>query len=68
VSDPAEAGTDIEDDAGPAYVMDEEERAAFIAAVQEGVEQADARPSRPFEDYVPWLLSWGKEDELPPPA
>jgi predicted transcriptional regulator len=67
MSEPAEAWTDAEDAAGPPYVMDDEERAAFRAAVQEGLEQADAGLGRPFEDYVPWLLSWGKDDELPPP-
>lgn len=55
-------------DSAPAFDMDPEEEAAFRAAVQEGIEQADAGLFVPFEKIKAWLLSWGKEDELPPPV
>ena len=51
-----------------AFDMTPDEEAAFRAAVLEGVKQADAGLGRPFEELAPWLLSWGKDDELPPPT
>ena len=59
---------DPDGDEQPLYEMDAEEEAAFRAAVAEGIAQADAGLGRPLEDYISWLLSWGKEDELPPPG
>jgi hypothetical protein len=45
--------------------MSPEEEAAFRRAVQEALD--DPRPSIPFEKVKKWLLSWGTENELPPP-
>ena len=51
----------------PAFDMDPEEEAAFLAAVHEGVMEADAGLFAPLDEVSAWLLSWGKEDELPAP-
>jgi predicted transcriptional regulator len=40
---------------------------AFRQAVADGVASLDAGRSLPYEDARRWLLSWGTEDELPPP-
>ena len=42
-----------------------EERAELRRAVREALD--DPRPSIPFEKVKKWLLSWGTENELPPP-
>jgi len=39
----------------------------FIKAVKEGIADADAGRLIPFEKVKRWLLSWGTENELPPP-
>ncbi len=44
-----------------------EEDAAFVAAVEEGIADADAGRTIPYEEVRRWLLSWGTENELPPP-
>ncbi len=36
----------------------------FIAAVQEGIEAADAGRTVPYEDVRSWALSWGTSEEL----
>lgn len=41
---------------------------AFRAAVDEGVQQAEAGLTLPYDDVRRWLLSWGTDDELMPPA
>ena len=45
-----------------------EETAAFVEAVQEGIEAADAGRTVPFEEVRRWVLSWGTPEELPPPV
>ena len=67
MADPATA-CDPDDDEQPPYEMDEEEEAAFRAAVEEGLAQAEAGQFIPLEKVVAWLESWGREDELPPPV
>jgi predicted transcriptional regulator len=47
--------------------QDEQERAAFEAAVREGLADSAARRVTPYEKVRRWLLSWGSESELPPP-
>jgi predicted transcriptional regulator len=46
---------------------DTEDNSALVAAVQEGIEAADAGRIVPYEAVRRWLLSWGTEAELPPP-
>lgn len=41
--------------------------AAFIKAVEDGIADADAGRTAPYEDVRRWLLSWGAETELPSP-
>ena len=50
----------------PSYVADDEV-AAFMAAVQEGIEAVDAGRTIPYGDVRRWLLSWSTENELSPP-
>ena len=40
---------------------------ALRQAVAEGAASLDAGHSIPYADVRRWLLSWGREDELPPP-
>jgi predicted transcriptional regulator len=47
--------------------MPAEERAEFLRAVREGLADADAGRTVPFEKIKRWLLSWGTDHELPPP-
>jgi hypothetical protein len=44
-----------------------EDRAAYLAAVDEGLADAEAKRTVPFEKVRRWLLSWGTDQELPPP-
>jgi predicted transcriptional regulator len=44
-----------------------EEDAAFIAAVEEGIRSLDEGRSVPYEEARRWMLSWGTDNELPPP-
>ena len=46
---------------------DDDETAAFVEAVQDGLANADAGRMVPYEDVRRWLLSWGTDAELPPP-
>ena len=41
--------------------------AAFIKAVEDGIADADAGRTAPYEDVRRWLMSWGAEAELPSP-
>jgi predicted transcriptional regulator len=41
--------------------------AAFAAAVEAGVASLDAGRGVSYEDVRRWLLSWGTTDELAPP-
>jgi len=43
------------------------DRDAYLAAVDEGLADADAKRTVPFENVRRWLLSWGADRELPPP-
>lgn len=43
------------------------EEAEFLAAVDEGLAEADAGKGISYEKVRRWLLSWGSEKELPPP-
>ena len=47
------------------YLVDQ---AWQIEALEEGIADADAGRMVPHEKMREWLLSWGKEDELEPPA
>jgi predicted transcriptional regulator len=51
----------------PAAEQDDEELAAYLAAVDEGIASMDAGRGIPYEKIRLWLLSWGTENELPPP-
>lgn len=51
----------------PIQIAADEEDAAFIAAVEEGIAAADAGRTIPYEVVRKWLLSWGTDNELPPP-
>jgi predicted transcriptional regulator len=41
--------------------------AEFLAAVEEGLASLDAGKGIPYDKIRRWLLSWGTENELPPP-
>ena len=47
-------------------IPDDDDTAAFIKAVKDGIADADAGRTIPYEDVRCWLLSWGTETELPP--
>lgn len=47
----------------PIIQHDDEETAAFLAAVQEGIADADAGRTVPYSAVREWLLSWGTEHE-----
>jgi predicted transcriptional regulator len=51
----------------PARPLDQEDSAAFLAAVERGLIDADQGRTVSHEDVRRWLLSWGTEHELPPP-
>jgi len=38
-----------------------------LAAIDEGIRDAEAGRVVPHEDVVAWILSWRKPDELPMP-
>ncbi|NYZ17924.1 CopG family transcriptional regulator [Azospirillum sp. RWY-5-1] len=40
---------------------------AFAVAVREGIDDARKGRTVPYEDVRRWLLSWGTDDERPPP-
>ena len=52
----------------PVAEMDDEERAAYLAAADEGIAEADAGKFISYDRIRRWLLSWGTDDELPPPT
>lgn len=56
----------MSDRARPLFTDDD--MAAFVAAVEEGLADLDAGRTVPYEDVRRWLLSWGTENELPPPT
>jgi len=49
------------------HTIPDEDRAAFDAAVREGIEAADAGLLTPFEPVAEWLASWGTDHEVPAP-
>jgi predicted transcriptional regulator len=51
----------------PVVQQDDEESAAYLAAVDEGIASLDAGRGIPYEKIRRWLLSWGTDNELPPP-
>lgn len=48
-------------------LRDDDGGAEFEAAVREGMASLDAGRGIPYEKIRRWLLSWGTENELPPP-
>lgn len=50
-----------------ARTLPDDDSAAFLKAVEEGLADADAGRTVPYEDVRRWLLSWGAETELPLP-
>jgi predicted transcriptional regulator len=44
-----------------------QDRADYLAAVDEGLADAEAKRTVSFEKVRRWLLSWGSDQELPPP-
>jgi predicted transcriptional regulator len=53
--------------AEPARPLSDDNTAAFVEAVREGIAAADAGRTMPYEAVRRWLLSWGTEAELPSP-
>ena len=51
----------------PAPDRDLHDSAEFLAAVDEGLTDAEAKRTVSFEAVRRWLLSWGTDRELPPP-
>lgn len=51
----------------PARPFPDDKNAAFVAGVEAGIADADAGRTIPYEEIRRWLLSWGTDDELPPP-
>lgn len=51
----------------PIVQHDSTETAAFIAAVKDGIADADAGRTVPYAAVREWLLSWGTEHEKPAP-
>ncbi len=51
----------------PAHALPDDETAAYVAAIKEGVADGDAGRVIAYDDVRRWLLSWGTEHELPPP-
>jgi predicted transcriptional regulator len=45
----------------------EDDRSEFLAAVDEGIADAKAGRTVPYEKVRRWLLSWGNDKELSPP-
>ncbi|MDE2135487.1 MAG: CopG family transcriptional regulator [Alphaproteobacteria bacterium] len=51
----------------PAADQDAQDRAEYLAAVDEGLADTKAGRIMPYEKIRRWLLSWGSDKELPPP-
>ncbi len=52
----------------PTPDRDPRDSAEFLAAVDEGLADAAAKRTVPFEKVRRWLLSWGIDQELPQPV
>ena len=48
-------------------LLPDDDTAAYIEAVKEGIAAVEAGQTIPYEDVRKWLLSWGTDNELPPP-
>lgn len=59
--------TSMEPKTAPAADRNAPDRAAYLAAVDEGLADAEAKRTVPFAKVRRWLLSWGTDQELPPP-
>jgi predicted transcriptional regulator len=46
---------------------DDSEQSAMAEAVREGLADIRAGRTTPYEKVRRWLLSWGSDEELPPP-
>lgn len=44
------------------------ERRAYLAAIEEGLRDAERGDTIPLEEVIEWMESWGKPDELPAPS
>ena len=51
----------------PTPAAEIEDSAEFLTAVDEGLADAKAERTVPYEKVRRWLLSWGSDKELPPP-
>jgi predicted transcriptional regulator len=51
----------------PAPAAEPDDRAEYLAAVDEGLADVKAGRIAPYEKVRRWLLSWGSDKELPPP-
>jgi predicted transcriptional regulator len=51
----------------PAPDREPKDRDAYLAAVDEGLADAEAKRTVSFDKVRRWLLSWGTEQEQPPP-
>jgi predicted transcriptional regulator len=40
---------------------------AYVAAIEQARADIDAGRTVPYEEVRRWLLSWGTDEELPPP-
>ena len=47
--------------------QEDDDTAAFRSAVQKGLNSLDRERHIKYEDVRRWLLSWGTDNELPPP-
>jgi len=50
-----------------ARLLPDDDTEAFIAAVKEGLVDAEAGRTLIYEDVRRWMLSWGTEREQSPP-
>ncbi len=48
-------------------VSPDDDTAAYIKEVEEGIAAVAAGQTIPYEDVRKWLLSWGTDNELPLP-
>jgi hypothetical protein len=51
----------------PAKLPPQDSDAEYLAAVDEGVAEIKAGKGVPYAKVRRWLLSWGSDNELPPP-
>jgi predicted transcriptional regulator len=51
----------------PVQPLPDEDTAAFLAAVEEGLADAATGRTVSHDEVRRWLLSWGTENELPLP-